>query len=222
MPNRAAAEKIILDGVSLIDVTGKSLKVLKSFFTQMDDKAFHAYMTAVKEGREYISIIMDNLNGNKITTVNNIAVAKKLGCKLYQRVWTTDQATGVTYLTNEEYLVVHLPVRRQIQTLLHKISIPEDNKHVDELTDQPTGASKGSSISQPELLVMLSGGSVAAIEEFMRFRGGDLKLMAAMDQSIHETGGASMEALGANATSRVKSTVVLSTFLTAMHIRNNF
>lgn len=219
--NRAAAEAVILKNVSMIDPSGRSTQTLKDFYAKMDDKTFGNYMQAIKEKRDYVSVIMDNLSDCKITIANNLAVAEKLGVKMFHRIWQTDPATGLEYLSTEEYLVLKIPVRRQIQTLMNKISIPEDNKHVDELTDQPTGASKGSAISFPELLVMYSGGAEKAIEELIRFRGGDLKLMNAMDQSIHATGGASMEALGAMSQTRVKSTKVLSTFFTAMHLRNN-
>lgn len=220
--NRKAAEAVILKHVQMIDPSGRSTKVLQAFYTKMSDKDFDGYMQAIKERKDYVSVILDNLNGSKITTQNNLAVAEKIGFKLFHRVWQTDPASGVEYLSNDEYLVLMLPVRRQIQTLMNKISIPEDNKHVDELTDQPSGSSKGSAISFPELLVMYSGGAEKAIEELIRFRGGDLKLMNAMDQSIHATGGASMEALGNVSRTRVKSTKVLSTFFTAMHLSNNF
>lgn len=220
--NRAKAEKRILATISMIDKSGINTKLTKDFFASMNDQQFHDYMMAIKEKRDYVSIVMDNMGKTKITTENNLDVAAFLGVKLFQRIWLTDPATGMEYLTPLEYLVIHLPVRRQIQTLLNKISIPEDNKHVDELTDQPTGASKGSAVSFPELLVMYSSGAEKAIEEFIRFRGGDLKLMNDFDKQIHETGGASMEALSNVSRSRVKSTKVLSTILTAMHIKNNF
>mgnify|MGYP000994375955 FL=1 len=112
-------------------------------------------------------------------------------------------------------------MRRQIQTLVNKISIPEDNKHVDEMTDQPTGVSKGSSISFPEILVMYAAGHEKAIEEMIKVRGGDLKALQIMEKSIHETGGASLQVIG-KAGTRVKSTETLAILMKGAHLDNNF
>lgn len=219
--NRAAAQAFAIDFVNKVDPSKRSGNLLNEFFQKMDDDAFHNYYLALKNKKDYLSVIMDNLNGSKIRIDGLLDLAEELGCQMFHKVWQTDDATGLVWLSNKKYLVIDLPVRRQIQTLVNKISIPEDTGAVDELTDQPTGASKGSSISLPELLVMYSMGAVRSIEEFMRFRGGDIPLMNEMDRQILESGGASMDVLGRLPT-RVKSTQVLSTFFTAMHISNNF
>jgi len=219
--NRKAAEKVILDALALIDPSGVSSTTMIGFLKAMTDKAFDLYMTAIENGTDYISVIAPNLTNCKITIDNNLKVGKQLGVEFFKRLWLTDTATGVEHLTNQKYLVVKLPVRRQIQTLENKMSIPEDNKHVDDLTDQPTGVSKGSSISFPELLVMYSQGNSRGIEELIKYRGGDVKAMQAMDKQIHESGGASMDSLGKLGT-RVKSTQTLSVFLKGMHLDNNF
>jgi len=219
--NRKAAEKVILDALALIDPSGVSSTTMIGFLKAMTDKAFDLYMTAIENGTDYISVIAPNLTNCKITTDNNLKVGKQLGVEFFKRLWLTDTATGVEYLTNQKYLVVKLPVRRQIQTLENKMSIPEDNKHVDDLTDQPTGVSKGSSISFPELLVMYSQGNSRGIEELIKYRGGDGKAMQAMDKQIHESGGVSMDSLGKLGT-KVKSTQTLSVFLKGMHLDNNF
>jgi hypothetical protein len=219
--NRKAAEKIILEAMTLIDPSGDNTALMIGFFKTMTDKAFDLYMQAIENGTDYVSVVAPNLTQSKITTDNNLKVAKKLGVELFQRLWLTDNATGVEYLTNQKYLVVKLPVRRQIQTLENKMSIPEDNKHVDDLTDQPTGVSKGSSISFPELLVMYSQGNSRGIEELIKFRGGDIKAMQAMDKQIHESGGASLDSLGRLGT-KVKSTQTLSVMMKGMHLDNNF
>jgi hypothetical protein len=219
--NRKAAEKVILEWMNQIDPSGVNTKQYEQFFANMDDKAFDAYIEAIEKEEDYVSVTMPNLGDTKITTENNLKLGEKLGINFFQRIWYTDPATGVTALTPQKYLVVELPVRRQIQTLVNKISIPEDNKHVDEMTDQPTGVSKGSSISFPEILVMYAAGHEKAIEEMIKVRGGDLKALQIMEKSIHETGGASLQVIG-KAGTRVKSTETLAILMKGAHLDNNF
>lgn len=221
MGNRKAAQDTILNWVARVDPSGRNSAIYTAFFEKMSDEDFHNYMLALKEGRDFVSFTMENLNGMGISTENNLKVADEMGVEFFHHLWLTDPITGITYLTPQKYLCIHLPVRRQIQTLVHKISIPEDNKHVDELTDQPTGVSKGSALSFPELLVLYSQGHEDVIKEMMKYRGGDIKGMNVMDRMIRESGGAKMEQLDKLGT-HVKSTEVLSTYLTAMHIENNF
>jgi hypothetical protein len=115
--------------------------------------------------------------------------------------------------------VVDLVLRRQAQLLVKKISIPEDNKSVDDFTGQPTGKSKGSKISYPETQILAALNLDNNLTELLKFRGGDVKGFDAMNNSISKTGGvslASIEKLG----TRVKSTETLHTLLTCMHIGN--
>lgn len=219
--NRKAAEAVILKWVAELDPSGANTAQYHVFFKDMDDKQFDAYMKAIEDGKDYVSLTMPNYGEAKITTMNNIRVGKQLGIKFFQRLWLQDQTTGQVSLTNHEYLVMHLPFRRQIQTLKNKISIPEDNKHVDEMTNQPSGVSKGAAISFPELLVMYAAGQEKAIEEFMKCRGGDSKAMRELDRQIHETGGASLETIAKLGT-RAKSTETLSILMKGAHLDNNF
>lgn len=219
--NRKAAQALILNGLKDIDPSGVNVKIMTDFFSKMDDNDFDRYMTAIEEKKDYIPVVMENLNGVRITTRNNLEVAKKWGHEFFQRIWVSDPVTGHVYLTGPKYLVIHLPVRRQIQTLLNKISTPEDNKHIDEMTDQPTGVSKGSSMSFPEILVLYSQGFDKAILEMIKYRGGDIKLMNEMDKRIRDTGGVRMESLK-GVGGRVKSTTTLSALLKGMHLDNNF
>lgn len=219
--NRKAAQAKILEMVKDLDPSGKNTAVYEDAFKRMNDAQFDNWMQAIEKNQDFVSLIVDNNNNNKVTIENNLKVAKKWGVKLFHRLWLTDPNTGMTYLTPLEYLVLHLPVRRQIQTLENKVSIPEDNKHVDELTGQPTGPSKGSSISFPELQVLYGRGLDWSIQELIKFRGGDEKGMREMEKSIISSGGVSLEALKQLGT-RNRSTVTLSIFLKGMMLDNNF
>lgn len=219
--NRKAATAEILKWVSELDPSGTNTKLLSEMFSKMSESDFDAYMTAIEKGEDFVSLVYTNLAKSAITADNNLIVAEKMGHNFFQRLWLTDESTGLTYLTPQRYLTGHAPTRRQIQTLENKSSIPDDNKHLDDMTDQPTGASKGSSMSQPETLALVAQGYVRGIEELIKFRGGDLKAMNAMNRSIIETGGASMDRLS-QAGTVVKATRTLSILLKGMHIDNNF
>lgn len=221
MANRKAAEQVILEGLSALDPSGENTKIMQTFFDGMTDRQFDDYMTAIAEGREYVSMVYANLEHSPITVDNNLAVAKKWGHNFFQRLKLTDPTTGMTMLTPLPYPVFDLPIRRQVQMLKEKISIPEDNKHIDDYTDQPTGVSKGSGISFPEMLVLYSNSLDRSIEEMIKFRGGDLTAMNAMDRSIAETGEANLDHIARLGT-RVKSTQTMATLLKAMHLDNNF
>lgn len=221
MGNRKAAEAVILKGLRLLDPSGKNAEMTKELFASMSDKQFDEYMIAIEEGRDYVSMVYENLQHSQITVENNLKAAEALGHDFWEQIWVTDSATGKAYLTPKKYMVIDLPVRRQIQMLKKKISIPDDNRHIDDLTDQPTGVSKGSSLSAPEIYVLYSKGMDKSIIEMIKYRGGDAKGMTAMDRSIRETGGVNLAFLDQQGT-RVKSTQTLSTLLSGMHLDNNF
>jgi hypothetical protein len=115
---------------------------------------------------------------------------------------------------------VDLPLKRQAQFLIKKISIPEDNRSIDTFTGQPTGKSKGSKISWPELQILAAlGGFDDTITEFFKMRGGDLQAFNAMNNMIANTGGVSLNAISALGT-KVTAVRSLSTLLTSMHLTN--
>ena len=58
------------------------------------------------------------------------------------------------------------------------------------------------------------------IEELMKYRGGDEKGFNAMNKSIINRGGVSLDAIAPYA-GRVKSTETVSSYLKAMHLDNN-
>lgn len=218
---RKKAEAVAIDALNLIDKSGRSAKEFQRLLKDLSDEQFIELINAIDDKTYFVPIIMDNLTDHAVTLENNLAIAPKFGYEFFQRLKVTDEKTGQTYLTPLPYLVLHLPVRRQIQTLENKVSIPEDNKHIDEMTNQPTGVSKGSSLSFPELLVIYSQGNNRGIVEFIKYRGGDLQGMRAMENMLVQTGHASMDQLDTMGT-EVKSTQTLGILLKGMHLDNNF
>ena len=219
---RSAAEKVILDALTLLDPTGENTALMKDNFKRMSDKQFDAYMKAIEAGQDYGSMVVPNMRKKRaVTTDNTKRVAQKLGIKLEHQLWITDPKTKLEYLTPIKYLVLHLPVRRQIQTLESKIAVAENNRKIDDMTDQVTRESGKSSISFPELLVLVASGQYRACEELLKVRGGDLAALNMSNTNIYSTGGFSLDAV-ATLGSRAKATETLSILLTAMHFDNNF
>ena len=220
--NRKAAEAVCLQWVDKIDPSNRTGDIYRAFFKEMNDETFDQYITALAEGRDFVAFILDNLTKHPITTENNFQVAEEMGVSFFHYIWTEQPETGQVTRSNQKYLCLHVPVRRQIQTLINKISVPEDNKHVDDMTDQVAGPiSKASSISMPELMVLYSTGHEEVIKEFIKYRGGDLKGMREIDRLINTTGGAKMSEVDKLGTT-VKATETLDTLLRAMHLESNF
>lgn len=216
--NRAAAMEV-LKYIDEFMPGSPNYEVMKQRLDKLSDKEFDAYMEKLGSGEEILPLFMPNMGKYKITVERNLKLAKKLGHEFFERVWMTDLTTGKTFLTPEKYLVMDLPIRRQQQLLIKKINIPEDNMHVDELTGQPTGPSKGAKLSFPEIQALYAQGMDQAIEELIKFRGGDQKAYRAMVRTIVDTGNVRQASIRTAGT-RVKSTETLSTLLKGAHLNN--
>ncbi len=216
---RKAAEEVILTYIDKMMPGSPNKQYYIDLFATMSDEDFHQFMVDIKDGRKNLCIIAPNMNKYSLSTERNIKIAKELGYNFFQRIWIHSNGERPKYLTPIPYMVVKLPLRRQAQVLVKKISIPEDNKSVDDLTGQPTGKSKGAKISYPELQTLAAKNLDNCLTELTKFRGGDIKGFDAMNRMISKTGGVSLKAIAGYA-SGVESTKSMKTILTAMHIRS--
>lgn len=218
MANRKKATEVLLSYIERI-LPGENKKMYEDLLSKMSDADFDAYMKKLGSGEETLFLVAPNLSESKVSVENNIKIAKELGHEFFQRLRLTDAATGVTYLTPIPYLVIDLPLRRQAQLLTKKLSVPDNNQHIDERTGQPTGDSGSSKLSFPEIQAMYAQGLDKTLEEMLKYRGGDEEGFRAMNKEIIEKGGVSLNALPNNG--KVKSLETFSIFLKAMHINNN-
>ena len=216
--NRKAAEEFILKYIQEIMPDGVNTKLYAQKFSKMTDEEFDVFMKTLKQN-EYrgLVVVAPNFSKTTVTVERNFEVAEKLGHNFFQHIHMPAKDGIPAYITPVPYLVIPLPYRRQAQLLDKKISIPEDNLTVDDLTGQPTGDSKGSKISYPELQVVAALGLDKSLEELMKYRGGDEKGFAAMNTVISRTGGVSLKGISAYA-SGVKSTQALNAYLNAMQL----
>lgn len=218
--NRAAAEEVIITWIEELMPGSPNTQIYKDRFAKMSDKEFDDFIGQLEREEIFLTIQAPNLSENKLSIERNLAIAEKLGHQFYERIWMDEGNDIPPYLTNNKYLIIDLPLRRQAQLLTKKISIPKNNNTIDNLTGQPTSDSKGSKISYPELQIMAALGLDQCSIELMKFRGGDLKGFNAMNSLISKTGGVELETLNKLGT-KVKSTSTLSTYLTAMHLSNS-
>lgn len=215
---RKAAEQHILKWIGEIDRSGFNVKIYEDKFKSMTDDDFDLMIKNIKAKTVHLAIIAPNFSQVRLTTQNNLDVGEKLGLKFFQRVNVPAKNGLPAYLTPRPYLILDLPTRRQAQLLEKKISIPEHNNSVDDLTGQPTGASKGSRVSYPEIQVLASMGLNESLTEFLKYRGGDEKGFNAMNIMLARSGGVSMKAIEPYA-GGVKSTQTLKSYLMGMHLR---
>lgn len=178
-------------------------------------------MADFESGRDWITMVVPNGAEYDISVKRNLQIGEEIGHKFFERIWLTDQSTGLEMLTNKPALLLDLLMRRQKQMRVKKGTVASDNRHVDELTGQPTGKeSKGSSISFPQALILQSRGLGNSAVEFFKGRGGDAKAFNHMNRTIYETGEVSLNELD-RLGSRSKATEVLGIFFLAQHYDNN-
>ena len=219
--NRKAAEEELLSCIEQILPGSENSRIYQDILKGMPDNEFDQWIADLESGARQLALIAPELVEPSLSVERNLDLAEKWGHKFFERIWMDSQNGSPSYLSNEPYLVVDLPLKRQAQFLIKKISIPEDNRSIDTFTGQPTGKSKGSKISWPELQILAAlGGFDETIAEFFKFRGGDLQGFNAMNNMIANTGGVSLNAIGSLGT-KVKAVQSLSTLLTSMHLTNS-
>ena len=229
MGNRAAATAFILEHIGMIDPDDtQNVEIKRKELESLSDSEFREYMRKISrlkegesdEGRETLTYYAPNLAKTKISVKRNLEIAKKIGHEFFERLWITDPQTGVTYLTVQKHMVVDMTIRRQAQLQIKKSSIPLDQNSVDELSGQPTGASKGGKVSFPEIQAQASQELDQTIIEEIKIRGGDEKAYREFEKKLIDNGTVSQTELLAMGT-RTKSTETLSKLFMGMHLDNN-
>lgn len=221
--NRAAAQGVILNRMRQLDPSGRHHDHYQELLTKMSNEEFDNFMTGLISGKIMLTAYFPNYDEKaQITTANNIKLAKDMGYNFFQRIWITDPVTGVQYLTPRPHMVYTANVCRQIQTLDHKISVPEKNGKINELTGQVRSDSRASQISGPEMMVLNSKGLTDIIVEGMKLRGGDIVSNRQLNHLLHQNGEVSIKDIPAAPYERNRSVQTLSVILNGMMFGNNF
>ena len=218
--NRKAAEEFLIKAIDEMLPGGDNAAIYKEAFSRMSDKDFEDMMFRFKQGLQRPVIYAPNFSKASLNTERNIKLAQKYGHSFFERLWIkSSDPKQPAYLTNNKFMVVDLPIRRQAQMLTKKISVPDNNRHVDQLTGQPAGVSAASRISYPELQVMQAMELDSSLVELLKFRGGDTGGFNAMNKAIFKDGSVTLKAIEPYSTG-VESTMALKIYLTCMHLKN--
>ena len=186
-----------------------NVKYLKSLFEGKTDKEITELAKTIKEKGMIIPYIAPNFDDkNECKMEDIIAVGKELGYETHQNVWITEE-DGISYQMPIKHLVGMLYVRRQNQTAMHSAGYADIGNTINTLTGQVTGNSKVTRISFPELTLIAQYPHMEPVmQEFMQFRGGDVKARRYLKWSIANTGYADhkmIDSMGSSA--RIVSTL---------------
>lgn len=223
MSNRKQAIEVFLQGLEQILPGSPNTEYYKKYLNGLSDEQFEKMVVAIEEGKLVLPLFKPNLTKPLLDVTRNIEIAKEWGHEFFEQLWLTDPVDpDITALTPLKYLVIELPMRRQAQTLENKMAVPTTNEFIDDLSGQPmdSSESKGSALTFPELQVLNSEGLDNAALELLKFRGGDTDAYLALEQTIIDSGSASMAQTDPG-DSRVKSTDTLNIRLRAAHIASN-
>ena len=221
--NRKAAEDYILRLLNMLMPGGKSVEVYRDMFKKMSDKEFDKFMHDLKDDKITLVLIVPNFRSKGLSIARNLDIARKeFNYDFFQRLYIGPQGNNPGYLTPIRYMVVDLPLKRQSQSLVKKISIADTNRRVDKLTGQLASGhdTKSARMTYPETQLIAAWGLDASLVELLKYRGGDMRGFAAMNAMISRYGHCNMKALSQFA-SGVESTKTLSSYLKAMHLSNN-
>lgn len=218
-PKRQAVEAHILKTLKIIDPSLYNVHVYEEFFKNLSDADFQKWMIAMRDSKHAKVKLLVPPFKVVITPENAIKAAKFLGVEVLERLRLWDPVGKRYCLTPEKYYILRLPVRRLKQYLMDGLSVPDDDRRLNPLTDQVTGPSKGSAISYPQAQMIAEKGLEKTLHELMTIRGGDLEAYSAMKSEIEEYGDSTTEV--SRGTKGIKSAQTLQSFFNAMHLEIN-
>lgn len=191
----------------------------KKLFSEMSDEKFKVLLDQARDVG-YLPLFQHNLKPSRPKIDALIDLCQSWGEKVYHNLELTDfNSPDLTFTTPQKYLVMWGTVRRQIQTLENKISIPENNDSIDQLSGQVVGSSKGSSMSNTEIGILNSKDLVSTIFEYVNPRGGNNEAYDLMEQSIIEKGFVDLNDVRTE--SRPTSIETLDAMLMSVQIKSN-
>ena len=218
----AQKKKKILDFIcklcDTMEPSGLNSKRYRQIIGNMNDKEFDQFMNYMKEGTWQLHLVAPNMIVN-LQNEDLLKACDMIGLDLFQRVWMYDKATGRKYLTDNKYMFVKLPIRRQQQFLDEKISVPDNDRTIDGLTGQVTGDSRACSITNPEIQILAARGLDKTMQELVNIRGGNIHGYSEFRRMLEENGEADLDMIDPN--SRTRASVVGGKLLQSMMLDTN-
>ena len=219
--NRKKTEEYILKYVKKLTGTDFNITLYKNLFKSMNDNEFDSFMVKLKNKETILQIITPHDKGAvNIDLKNNLKVGSELGFEFFQHLMIGPTDTDPRRKTSSKVMVHMLPMRRMKQTIAKGLSVAESDKIRDSLTGQVSGPSKSSSISYPELQLLISMGMEKSITELIKFRGGDEGAMRATKQALLRYGNVSSAFVDQYSTD-VTGTKTMKAYFNGMHMKIN-
>ena len=192
----------------------------KAELDRKTDAEFDAMMLACRDNGFILPLYLTNGEENTTDVDELLRWSDSLGLLPFQRLTIVGEPGMPDYTPPNRYLILKLPNRRQAQSILKKLSVPTNDRVLNQATGQVTGDSKGSSLSLPEIRVLLGIGATRSLEELIRVRGGDKGSYAAYNASVAQIGSVSLERISPYATG-VESAKYVNVLFMGMHIKAN-
>ncbi|AEV89705.1 putative virion structural protein [Pseudomonas phage OBP] len=220
LKNRKEIENDILSLAERFTQGGGNKELYAGLFKQLDDEGFKQFWNKVCDSG-FIPMFVDNFDMKEgINYDHMVKLAVSLAIPLEQQLVFTDPDTGLEHTTPETALVGWAEVRKQRQLQAKKFGASKHDYETEDLTGQPTGASKAGGISNPEIQVLLSLGLPTLAKELADVRGGDAGAYRAYKNDILTSGVATTESALQRGTG-VKSLQTAHYLLRAQHLDNN-
>lgn len=217
---RKEVEEFVLKYIGKITNNNEqNLQLYKDLFKRMNNDQFDKFMNRLKNNEIHFSVIVPPGNSVDINVKNNLKIAPELGVEFYQRLKHSPRGDIPGFTSNEERLIIKLPIKRASQILTKKISVQENSLNRDTLTGQVTGNSRACKLTYPEIQILSGYGLKDVLIELLKSRGGDQGEGNAMDAMLLKLGRADQQTLRRYSTG-VRSTKTLKSFLLSMHIRS--
>jgi len=220
MSKRKETEKFIKDWIYKITQSKKNVELYDQLFKKMSNEDFEEFMNKLKNGELILQIIVpqDQFDG-KIDLERNYKLANELGFDFFQHLTVGPSNEFPKYITPNKFMVLLLPFRRTKQTLEKGIAVAKSSKYVDPITGQVKEDDSTSSLSYPELQVLVGLGVKTALIELLRDRGGDINAKSVLTSALAKYGRVSKKFIDMYATGAL-STKSLKAYLYGMHLKN--
>ena len=221
-PDISKKKKKIIDYIcklcDTMEPSGLNSKRYRGMLEKMTDKEFDQFMHYMKDGKWQLHLVAPNMIVN-LKNEDLLKACDLIGLDLFQRVWMHDAVTGKKYLTDNKYMFLQLPIRRQQQFLDEKMSVPDNDRQIDQLTGQVTGDSRACSITNPEIQILAARGLTETLQELVNVRGGNINNYNEFRRALEETGEADLDTLDPN--SRTRASVVMGKLIQSMMLDTN-
>ena len=188
MKNRAAATEVAVSMMAELFPGSGNDTLIRQDLEKLSDEAFDNLINRLRKKKPTISALLPNLTSPIYTTDHLKKVAKRWNVKFWQYIEMQDPDTKKIFTTPLRYMVIREVTPRLQQMIEDKQSIPDNNTHVDDLTGQVTGPSKGARISFQELNNLVSRELTTIPVELISVRGGDEDANRKLESDIMLTG----------------------------------